>query len=81
MLDNVIAHHILIPPKFAQYPEVEAVLWHTVQNAIVGKLSVDDALRSIRRKIEHIVSSGDEELANGNGKVRSTAVKKTITPV
>jgi multiple sugar transport system substrate-binding protein len=81
MLDNVIAHHILIPPKFAQYPEVEAVLWHTVQNAIVGKLSVDDALRSIRRKIKHIVSSGDEELANGNGKVRSTAVKKTITPV
>jgi multiple sugar transport system substrate-binding protein len=67
MLDNVIAEHILIPPKFAHYPDVEAVLWRTVQGAIVGRLTVDDALHHIRKQIERIVRSGDVELTRANG--------------
>jgi len=70
MLDNVIANHILVPPKFARYPEVESVLWRTVQSAIVGNLSVDEALRSVRRQIEQIVSSADGEFAQTNGHKR-----------
>jgi multiple sugar transport system substrate-binding protein len=69
MLDNVIANHILVPPKFAQYPEVEAVLWRTVQSAIVGQLFVDDALHSIRKQIEQIVSSGNGDAMRSNGKI------------
>ena len=68
MLDDVISNHILVPPKFAQYPEVESVLWRTVQSAIVGDITVQEALRSIRRKIERIVSLSDDDIGRSNGK-------------
>jgi multiple sugar transport system substrate-binding protein len=55
MLESVIAEHILIPPKFARYPEVEEILWRTVQRAIIGELSVDIALRNMREQIGQIV--------------------------
>ena len=55
MLEEVIARHILIPPKFARYPEVEEVLWRTVQRALIGMLSVDYALAHMTKQIEHIV--------------------------
>ena len=55
MLEEVIADHILIPPKFARYPEVEEVLWRTVQRAIIGELAIDEALTHMREQISHIV--------------------------
>jgi multiple sugar transport system substrate-binding protein len=56
MLEEVIAGHILVPPKFARYPEVEEVLWRTVQRAILGELTVDGALAHMTGQIERIVS-------------------------
>jgi len=67
MLETVIAEHILIPPKFARYPEVEEVLWRTVQSAIIGKTSVDEALRHMRDQVEQIVRSGDDKFVRLNG--------------
>ena len=55
MLETVIAGHILVPPKFARYPEVEEVLWRTVQRAFVGELEIDDALSHMREQIGQIV--------------------------
>jgi multiple sugar transport system substrate-binding protein len=55
MLEKVIANHILVPPKFARYPEVEGVLWRTVQRAVVGQTTVDEALGNMREQIEQIV--------------------------
>jgi multiple sugar transport system substrate-binding protein len=55
MLENVISDHILIPPKFARYPDVEEVLWRTVQRAIVGEIEIDDALKHMREQISEIV--------------------------
>jgi multiple sugar transport system substrate-binding protein len=55
MLEKVIAEHILIPPKFARYPEVEEVLWRTVQRAMVGQMSVESALSHIREQTTGIV--------------------------
>ena len=55
MLEEVIAGHTLIPPKFARYPEVEDVLWHAVQRAITGELEVDEALAHMTSQIERIV--------------------------
>lgn len=55
MLEKVIAEHILIPPKFARYPEVEEVLWRTVQRVIVSQLTVEEALRLMREHIRQIV--------------------------
>jgi multiple sugar transport system substrate-binding protein len=55
MLEEVIAEHILIPPKFARYPEVEEVLWRTVQRAFLGELSINDALAHMTKQIKQIV--------------------------
>ena len=70
MLDDVIQKHILIPPKFARYPEVEEVLWRTVQRAILGRMEIKPALTSMRRQIEKIVGAGDglPVSFNGSGK-------------
>ncbi|HWS85883.1 MAG TPA: extracellular solute-binding protein [Pyrinomonadaceae bacterium] len=59
MLEEVIAGHILVPPKFARYPQVEGVLWHAVQRAVVGELSVEDALRHMTCQIKRIVRGDD----------------------
>jgi len=64
MLEKVIAEHILIPPKFARYPEVEKVLWRTVQRAFLGEIEIDDALSSMTEQISQIV----------RGDVRQTSV-------
>jgi multiple sugar transport system substrate-binding protein len=55
MLEKVIAGHILIPPKFARYPEVEEVLWRTVQKAFLGEMEIDDALGHMTEQISRIV--------------------------
>jgi multiple sugar transport system substrate-binding protein len=55
MLEKVITDHILIPPKFARYPEVEEVLWRTVRRAIVGEIAIDAALRQMTDQISAIV--------------------------
>jgi hypothetical protein len=57
MLEEVIAGHILVPPKFARYPEIEEVLWHTVQRVMVGELAVEDGLHSMTEQIREIISS------------------------
>jgi multiple sugar transport system substrate-binding protein len=60
MLERVIAHNILVPPKFAAYPKVEEVLWRTVQQAVVGQITVDEALGFIRGQIEKIVRRNED---------------------
>ena len=55
MLEQVIAEHVLIPPKFARYPEVEEVLWRTVQRAFLGEIGIDEALKSMTEQISAIV--------------------------
>lgn len=55
MLDKVIAEHMLIPPKFARYPEVEEVLWRTVQRVMLNQLGIDDGLRLMTEQIREIM--------------------------
>jgi multiple sugar transport system substrate-binding protein len=55
-LETVITEHLLIPPKFARYPEVEDVLWRTVQQVMVNQLDVDEGLQTMREQIRQIVS-------------------------
>ena len=78
MLDDVIAKHILIPPKFSSYPEVESVLWRTVQSAIVGKMTVDDALRSMRQQIEQVVAKTNGQIVLGDG-AKGTTVESRVS--
>jgi multiple sugar transport system substrate-binding protein len=48
---------VVIPPKFERYPEVEEILWRTVQAAMVGDLGVDAALIRMTEQIRSIVGA------------------------
>jgi multiple sugar transport system substrate-binding protein len=63
MLEKVIAEHILIPPKFARYPDVEEVLWRTVQKAFLGEMEIDTALQNMTEQISRIVQQPIESAA------------------
>jgi multiple sugar transport system substrate-binding protein len=67
LLEKIISEHILIPPKVSVYPQIEEILWRTVQSAIIGKIPIDEALRHIREQTEEILSS-----ANGFSKYRKS---------
>jgi multiple sugar transport system substrate-binding protein len=54
-LEYVIREQIIIPPKFANYPVVEDILWITVQAAITGALDIDTALHKMTASIQTIV--------------------------
>jgi multiple sugar transport system substrate-binding protein len=58
MLEHVIAGQILIPPKLARYPEIEEVLWRTVQRGFMGEIEIDDALKSMTKQVAAIVRGG-----------------------
>ena len=47
---------MVIPPKFACYPEVEEVLWRTVQAAMTGDVAIDAALAQMTEQIREIVA-------------------------
>ena len=47
---------VVIPPKFACYPEVEEVLWRTVQAAMTGDVAIDAALAQMTEQIREIVA-------------------------
>jgi multiple sugar transport system substrate-binding protein len=50
---------VVIPPKLGRYPEIEEVLWKTVQAAMIGSLSIDAALRRMTEQIGEIVTQTD----------------------
>lgn len=56
LLERVIAEEILIPPKFERYPEVESVLWRTVQRVMLDEMEVTEALGSMRAQIEEVLT-------------------------
>jgi multiple sugar transport system substrate-binding protein len=55
VLERVLRDQLIIPPKFAEYPLVEEVLWKTIQAAITGRVEIDAALREMTERIRDIV--------------------------
>lgn len=56
---------VVIPPKFARYPEVEEVLWKTVQAAMTGQLTIDAALRRMTEQIGEIAADAEGSAGRG----------------
>ena len=54
MLETTVQNHMLIPPKFPQYPAVEDALWAALQSAIVGHRSVRAALEVAAQEVGRI---------------------------
>ena len=42
---------VIIPPKFAKYPETEDLLWRALQACIIGSLTEEEALREATMNI------------------------------
>ncbi len=60
LLEQTVAQYMLVPPQFAAYPLVEETLWTTLQAAIVGRITVDDALRQAVTTINQITGHAGE---------------------
>jgi len=57
ILEQVSSSQILVPPKFARYPELEETVWRNVQAAVFGDSDVRAALRAIRARMEQVLES------------------------
>ena len=51
LLEDVIAHDLVIPPRIDYYPEIEEILWRTVRAAMTGEMSTEAALSEIENEI------------------------------
>lgn len=65
LLENVIAHDMLLPPRLKEYPEIEDVLWSTIQHAFTGRMSPKDALAHAASEVNRI--TGPASSARGIG--------------
>ena len=50
---------MIMPPRFAEYPSCEDAIWHAVQRAMIGSLSIDAALSDAAARIEAIVGRAE----------------------
>lgn len=48
---------MIIPPRFAAYPQCEDALWRNVQRAMIGEVSPADAVRHAAAEIRSIVAT------------------------
>jgi multiple sugar transport system substrate-binding protein len=48
---------MIVPPRFAAYPQCEDALWRSVQRAMIGDLSPADAVRRAAADIQNIVAT------------------------
>lgn len=68
MLEQVISNHILIPPKLAIFPEIENILWTTVQQSILGLIPVAKALEQMTGQIERLMNEASSSPNGGKAK-------------
>jgi len=54
-LEETITQYAMIPPKFAQYPLVEDILWSGVQEAMTGKHTPREALLLMEKKVREVL--------------------------
>lgn len=65
LLEQVIANDMLLPPRLKVYPEIEEVLWSTIQSAFTGRMSAADALARAAGEVNRI--TGSDPPAHGIG--------------
>ncbi len=56
MLDETVTSHMLLPPRFAQYPAVEEALWKSLQKGVTDEWTVDDALHHAAGEMEKVLA-------------------------
>jgi multiple sugar transport system substrate-binding protein len=49
---------MIVPPRFAAYPDCEDAIWRAVQKAMIGEWSADEAIKKAAEEIWRIVNSG-----------------------
>ena len=54
MLEETINAHMLLPPRFSEYPAVEEALWRSLQRGITQECSVDNALHHAAAEMEKV---------------------------
>lgn len=60
LLEQTVNSHMLLPPRFPEYPAVEEALWTSLQKGITGEWSVDDALHHAAAEMEKILGGHEK---------------------
>jgi multiple sugar transport system substrate-binding protein len=55
-LEETITQYAMVPPKFAQYPLIEDILWSGVQEAMTGKLTPKETLLLMEKKVREVLT-------------------------
>ena len=53
-LEETLNHYAMIPPKFAEYPRIEDILWTGVQEAMTGNQTAKEALLLMEKKVREV---------------------------
>ncbi len=56
LLGSSIENDLIIPPKLADYPRIEDILWRNLRAAMTGETPIADALVAIERRIGECVA-------------------------
>ncbi len=57
MLEQTVDSHMLLPPRFPQYPAIEEALWTSLQKGFTADWTVDDALQRAAAEMERILAA------------------------
>ncbi len=55
MLAETMAKALIIPPRFARYPECEDAIWRSVQRALMGRLTPASAVKAAAIAVRKVV--------------------------
>ena len=51
LLEQVIANDLLVPPGLTYYPDLEEIIWRTVQKAMTGEIGIETALTEMEKRM------------------------------
>jgi ABC-type glycerol-3-phosphate transport system substrate-binding protein len=58
LLARTMADALIIPPRFAAYPDCEDAIWRALQQALTGALSPPAAVREAATQVARVVEAG-----------------------
>ena len=54
VLEETVTQYAMVPPKLAEYPLIEDILWSGVQEAMTGKLTTKETLHLMEKQVREV---------------------------
>jgi multiple sugar transport system substrate-binding protein len=57
LLTDMVENHVIIPPRFAAYPDCEDILWRALQGIITGEAGAREGLAAAAREVARVAQA------------------------